>query len=305
MLKLGLSVFFAAILITITPGVPRAAGAKTIISVGCDNASLVQAINDANSQTGKYSGQNTLELAAGCVYTLREPDDGHRDNLLNGLASITSEITISGHHAIIERDSASPAFRIFHVAQTGVLTLEELTIRNGSLYPDFPGVTNPGYLAGVSYFGGSIQNDGGVLNLYNCALSGNRVQGGQGGGMAMGKGGRGGGGGIANFKGVVNISQCTISGNTAVGGGGSSRSGAGDGGGIANYGGVVNISDSTISGNSAGSAKEGSNGHGGGIFSAGGTLTLKNTLVSGNEAIGAISGGADIYTTDKNPVDEP
>jgi hypothetical protein len=91
MSKLGLSAFFAVILM-MAPGKPRAAGARAAINVGCDPASLIQAINDANGRTGDYAGPDTLELSEGCVYTLREAGDGPRDNLMTGLPSM-----VTGH----------------------------------------------------------------------------------------------------------------------------------------------------------------------------------------------------------------
>ncbi len=57
----------------------------------------------------------------------------------NGIPSITSDITIVGNGAIIERGSGAPAFRLFHVAANGSLTLEDLTVSGGNASGAAPG----------------------------------------------------------------------------------------------------------------------------------------------------------------------
>ncbi len=97
------------------------------IIIPCNTTELINAINVANS-TG---GADTLDLAADCTYTLTEVDNDTDGS--NGLPSITSDITINGNGATIERSRASgtPDFRIFHVTVARDLTLNELTVQNG------------------------------------------------------------------------------------------------------------------------------------------------------------------------------
>jgi hypothetical protein len=171
----------------------------------CDASNLINAINTANGN----EGADTIDLMGVCIYTLTAIDN-YTDGP-NGLPSVTSEITINGNGATIERSSGGdtpPQFRIFHVASGGNLTLTDLTITNGD--------------AGSNH-GGSIYNQG-TLNIGNSTLSGNTANF---------------GGGIMNSGGTVDINNSTLSGNTAS-----------YGGGICN-GGTLNISHSTFSSNTA------------------------------------------------------
>jgi hypothetical protein len=73
----------------------------------------------------------------------------------NGLPSITGDITIVGNGATIQRDPAAPAFRLFHIAATGSLTLDNLTVSGGLASGTAPGddggaVYNRGTLALVN-----------------------------------------------------------------------------------------------------------------------------------------------------------
>ena len=118
-----------------------------------DVTALINAINEANGN-GKA---DTINLANGGTHTLTAVDND--TNGPNGLPSITSEITIDGNGATIQRSSAggTPDFRIFHVAAGGDLTINDLTITNGN-----SGDGN----------GGGILNEG-ALTLENCTVSGN------------------------------------------------------------------------------------------------------------------------------------
>jgi hypothetical protein len=89
-----------------------------------DVSCLIEAIHAAND-TGEA---NTLTLEAG-LYTLTVADnftDGP-----NGLPSITGSLTIQGAGAqgtILERAPEAPDSRLLHIAPTGALTLEGLTL---------------------------------------------------------------------------------------------------------------------------------------------------------------------------------
>src|SRR5262245_37182626 len=83
------------------PGALPPARAATSITVPCDVTALRDAISSANSEVAPYDGADTLELAAGCTYTLPDSVDPIEGG--NGLPSVTSVITINGNGATIER----------------------------------------------------------------------------------------------------------------------------------------------------------------------------------------------------------
>jgi hypothetical protein len=94
---------------------------------GGDVACLIEAIKTANAN----GDANTITLEAG-TYTLTAIDND--TNGPTGLPSITVGLTITGAGAdttMIERAASAPRFRLLHVAATGVLTLEGLTLRGG------------------------------------------------------------------------------------------------------------------------------------------------------------------------------
>jgi len=173
-----------------------------------DVTCLITGINMANAN----GEANTLTLEAG-IYTLTTVDnttDGP-----NGLPSVTSTLTIQGAGAnttVIERVSSAPRFRLLHVAATGGLTLEGLTVRGG-------------WSSSSNDAGGGLFNRG-VLALAHTTVSRNMADA---------------GGGLANRGGVMTIAQSTIREN---------RSGH-PGGGIDVEGGLVTILRSTLSDNFA------------------------------------------------------
>ena len=72
---------------------------------------------------------DTIEISG--TITLTEIDNVTDGN--NGLPSITTPITIEGAGNIIERSSAiTETFRLFHVASSGNLTLNDVRLQNGS-----------------------------------------------------------------------------------------------------------------------------------------------------------------------------
>jgi hypothetical protein len=94
---------------------------------GGDVACLIRAMNEANANGEEHH----ITLAAG-TYTLTTVDNNTQGR--NGLPSITAGLTITGAGAdttMIERAADAPPFRLLHVAATGVLTLEGLTLRGG------------------------------------------------------------------------------------------------------------------------------------------------------------------------------
>lgn len=130
--------------------------------------SLIEAMENANNTAsgqphsdcaaGNPGGADSVELAAGSVYTLlaaHNPWDGQ-----NGLPSVTGEVAIRGNGSTIARDPGAPPFRILHVGAFGSLTLNELTIANGSA------IRALGTLSGD---GGALLNRG-VTTIVGCTF---------------------------------------------------------------------------------------------------------------------------------------
>lgn len=119
------------VLLTTTVSVARAA----TFTVPCDPASLIAAINQANT----LGGANILELSAGCVYTFTTGYSQDSANV-NALPKITSDLTINGHNAILQRgtqpNSNVPQFRFFQVLSRAALRLNDVTLRYGRVRTD-------------------------------------------------------------------------------------------------------------------------------------------------------------------------
>jgi len=256
------------------PGnVPCAAGA----------AGLVAAINAANS-----AGSGTINLAAGCHYSLTTPDNGE-----NGLPAVTSQIVMNGNGATID---GTGSVRILEVdGPSGSLSLQNVTLTGGS-----------------ADFGGAIANVGGTVSLNHSQVTGNTATQ-AGGGIANatfdpssvarltlnqssvsdnqqtvdGNDGGLGGGGILSILGTVSLNGTQVNGNTAQGfvGGGIA---SGDYMNFSDTSSVLMINNSQVDGNTA------PNAGGGGIQNLLGSATVNNSEVDGNTSLngGGISSGS-------------
>jgi hypothetical protein len=283
-----------------------AAGEVAIISNGV--CSLLEALQNAQQgnpypdcAVGDPAGPDNLVLAAGSLYTLTEIVD--TTDGANGLPSITSALTVNGRGATIVRNTTAgaPRFRLFHVAATGNLTLNQVTLRGGSAT----------VASGYGMNGGSLFNWG-TVTLTNGTISGNTAD--TGGGLdnrgtailtnstLVGNVAISYGGGFHNTGGAggtVTLTNSTVAGNVAgTIGGGLYNSGAAnltnstfsgnvagyDGGGLAN-GGIITLTNSTVAGNVAGAS-------GGGLSTWWGTATLTNTIIAysgGDNCLGSIT----------------
>jgi hypothetical protein len=219
---------------------------------------LISAITEANSN----NADDVIDLG-GQTFTLTAVNNTTLG--ANGLPAIESD---SGHKLVIEngrieRNTAGDTanFRLFYISYGANLTLNRVTIANGS--PPNTGLGN---------LGGGLFNQG-VLTLNDCTVSGNSAV----------------GGGIYNRAddsapmATVTLNRCTISGNSGASGGGISNEGF-----QAGHTATLVIANSTIAGNSSS--------RGGGIVSAStsggtGTMTLTNSTIAGNSAVGGGSGG--------------
>ena len=157
---------------------------------------LVAAIDAANADG---PGPHTINLAANCHYQLEAANNFWYGP--NALPPITSDITINGNGAQIERNSGAPTnFRIFYVARAdlppgsaGKLTLRDVTVRRGRAFGGNGG--------SALWGGGGGMGAGGVIFVHGelvmdrALIREGIAQGGSGGAGGAG-GGAGGGGGM-------------------------------------------------------------------------------------------------------------
>ena len=256
-------------------GLARPGGAAVFTCAAGDVACLIAAINTANAN-GEV---NLIRLESG-AYTLTAENNSTDGS--NGLPSITSPLTIGGDgsgNTVIERAATAPQFRVFHVAQSGLLNLEDLTVRGGH------------WGGGVAFGGGGILNRG-TLVITHCAVTDNFSS----------TGSSSGGGGIASL-GRLFIAGSTVANNTAVQsqGGGifspaavtvinstirGNRSEAGGGGiAISNTAGSATIIGTTIVDNHTGES------HGGGLHSESSAVAIVNSTFAENGAESGVGGG--------------
>ena len=257
-----------------------------------DVPGLVSAINAANANPDP----DTLCLAAG-TFTLTAVDNtGHGPN---GLPSITSAITLRGlgSGATLTRDPAAPTFRILHVQSSSSLTLDNLTLTNGSATGDGGAVFGDGPLTVThSHFnnnhaadeGGAIAVEQGVAAAITDSTFDGNTSVADGGAMEVDAGATltvggstftnntstaGDGGAISADSATMTLSSSTFQTNTADDAGGALHAKATD----------LTVTGSTLSGNSGGMTAS----HGGGIYATG-HLTVTDSTISGN---GVYSGG--------------
>ncbi len=242
------------------PGTPQA-GAQvgcTITVLSGDSAGLRDAITQVNS----LPGGGTICLTES-TYTLTEIVDIEIGR--TGLPGITSNITIEGNGATIERIDTHPddceispeCFRIFRVDRRGTLTLKNLTIRNGKAWNREGG-------------GGGIHNSG-TLIMDNVTIANN---------FAL----RAGGGLFNNTTGVATLNNVRFGDNwsDAVGGA------------------IYNVGDLTLESSLIGYSNTAVD-SGGGIYNItassiqGGNLTIRNSRIAANTSYHGSGGG--IYNT--------
>lgn len=257
------------------------------IGGGC---TLINAIHNANDDVDTDgvkgcpagSGADTINLPERKTYWLAVVDN-YTDGA-NGLPSVTSDITINGNDSKLIRINTikEPHFRILHIAATGKLALNSITISNGSLrknderdFGDGGGLLNRGEVtmksSRVSANSADGGNGGGIANLGTLALINTTVSNNRTGFYYAA--GKLGGGGIAN-AGVMTLTNSTVSGNTADGFDSDYYGHVGGiAGGINNSGKAV-LKNSTVSGNSSYFG-------GGGLINKG-TISVINSTVSDN-----------------------
>lgn len=276
----AMSLPLAALLLALAGGSAEAA-TMTIGVGGCNT--IVDAIDAANSGgtvngcTGS-AGADTIVLSGG-TYTYTAVNNSSGGD--NGLPLVTTDITIEGNGATIERDMAAVAtFRLINVSNTGTLTLKDAVVQGG--------VADD---AGFGYYGGGIRSSG-ELNLDNVTIQGNSAR--RGGGVAMTFGAATAtisnttiesntagatGGGILGRDASMTLDVSTVRGNRA----------ALESGGIHNANGTLIVDRSTINHNIGDSQC--------GAISNVATAVITNSTISGNTAPGGNLCGFNESTT--------
>jgi len=240
--------FAIGVLLFLAVAIPVHATTITVTNTNdSGRGSLRQALADANDgDTISFAVTGTIGLTSGELLV----DKG---------------VTISGSGAdllAVARTQDAAIFRIFHVTPGNTVTIQGLTISNGSTFQGF------------AIGGAGIWNDHSNLTVNNCVLTGNAVD------------HQISGGGISNDAGFSGSASLTIN-NSIIAGNNLGASGTANfGGGIYNYGidgnATLTINNSTISGNQAF--------QGGGLFNDGGVtgsvavVTINNSTLSGNYA---------------------
>jgi hypothetical protein len=218
--------------------IPSTSVAAQTFNPGCSVANLVANVATA----GSNAQADTINLAAGCTYTLTAT--------LTINADAGNLLTINGNGATLNGNSS---VRVLYVNSGANVSINNVTIANGNIVSAIGGgLYNSGTLTlttstisgNTADYGGGIGSDG-TLTLTASTISGNTAQ------YA---------GGIRNY-GTMMLINSTVSGNSATT----------NGGGILDSG-TLTIANSTISGNSAVSY--------GGLFSNGLATTVRNSIVA-------------------------
>src|SRR6266513_1585330 len=259
----------------------------TLLSTSAASTDTITVINTNDSGPGSLR-QALVNVNDGDTINFDSSLNGQKITLTSGQLNLDKDVTISGPGAKNLAVDGNRRSRVFYVNPGKTVTIDGLTVANGS----------------SDFYGGGIYNDSAALTVTNCVLSGNSAY--SGGGIRNES---------ANGGATLTVTNCTISSNSAAGGGGianltsggdatlmvinctiSENSGDYDGGdGIANYAyegdARLTITNSTISGNSAGEGGGASNE----AYNASiATLTITNSTLSGNSA-GYGGGGIDNY----------
>jgi hypothetical protein len=226
----------------------------------------VTSLNDA-PLTGPDSETGTLRWAISEANNTAEPDvikfaEELSGNLALSLIGnidanvgpsallVSSAITIAGNAngITITRAPTATDRRLFHVAATGTLTFESITLHGGTARGENGG---PGQ-NGQNAFGGAVYNQG-MLTIVASTLDGNSAVGGNAG--TGGVGGSAFGGAIYNDGGTLTIHNSTLSGNSVSGGTGIS-SPLRLGGAVYSKNGFLRVYNSTLTNNSATSGRQ-------------------------------------------------
>ena len=263
-----------------------------VFNVGAgDTATLIADINTANS-----NGQsNTINLTASIYYLTTVNNYWYGPN---GLPAISSNLTIHGNGAIIQRDPGAntPDFRLFYVSgglelSAGSLTMDNVTLQGGIAKG---GDSDEG--GGGLGAGGAIFNQG-TLALTAVTLTNNEALGGSTNDSAAGFGGGGMGGNAPLFDAATGYNGGGFGGSLdgAFGGsGGAAVSGEGGGG-----GGFVSGANGESGGVSGGNGggKGGFGGNSGGTDDGGSGGSSSKDIAGSGGSFGAGGDGGGVSAT--------
>ncbi|MFA7761741.1 hypothetical protein [Streptomyces sp. NRRL S-448] len=267
------------------------------VTVPCDTAALITAINNANANV-----DTVIDLEPYCLYEVTAPYMAGADDGLPPLTNANG-VTINGHNATIKRVSSS-SFRLFEVGTsavvTGNLTLNDLTVMNGQPSGAVGGgavlVNNNSTFAGtnVAFQGGTANIGGGIRfrvgttgTLTDSRISDNRTTGGASIGAGLYSEGQVTlvnthitsnrarlGGGIGHAAGTLTISGGSVKHNTAFDNGGGIHTD--------NSSNTLNVTGTAVTDNRVTTGGLGS-GSGGGVYIGfGGTQRFTNSTIEGN-----------------------
>ncbi len=233
-----------------------------------DVAALKLAITTSNGN----SQDDTIELAAGGVYTLSV-----RDSFLNGLPQLGPDgghaLTIHGNGATIQRvpamNDAAHRFRIFETKSGANVTLTGLTLTNGNL-------ASLTVAHGGAIYNNHDETGNATLTIANCTIT--NCSGDYGGAIYSD-------GSISPSSATLIIRNSTFSGNSSLNNGGAifnDGSGAGSA--------TLTVSGSAFIGNSNGNNDGGAIQHDGSTGSVTGSIV--NSTFSQNSSVG---NGGSIY----------
>lgn len=244
----------AAILLASSPAI---AATFTVTNTGNDGTgSLRQALGDAQVA----GGANTIVFS---LPGITQPIIQLTTGSLNPPDNTTILNDRPGDVPVTIQTEPPPSLRYwgFYILENRRVLLSGLTVTGPP-----GGIRNQGGLLTLrnctlsgndNYFGGALHNIGGEATLINCLVTGNR--GTQGGGLYNDTGGK------------MSLQHCTISDNTAE-----------LGGGIQNWAGELVLIDCTVSGNMTTGIFAGGRG-GAGINNNSGVLAMANCTFSGNQ----------------------
>ncbi len=306
----------ATLTVNSTDGTESPTNALTLAeAVALTNGSLtyaqLTAAQQAEVSLGTGTGSDRIQFAsslAGQTISLSSVQD---TSFGPSALAIDLPVTVVGPSGgvTISRAQSASNLRLFEVAQTGQLTLENLTLSQGLAVGGngATGISGGGGGGGGAGVGGAILNFG-SLAIQNSTLSGNSAQGGAGGANGvltnghylLGMTGAPGGGPFAG--------QANQQGGLLSGGGGASYTQNGGNGGLGGGGGgnaikqadVATLTEPGAGGLAGGSGSYsrgvgdgggGGGGLGGAIFNAG-TVTITGSTFTGNSAVGGSGAGA-------------
>lgn len=282
----------------------------------CTTDALIKAIEAANAEPNR----DTIFVADSCTYDLTtvyqypashygDPNpplpggytaDQPSSNGNAGLPDIITPITIKtvddNPVTIARKEGVSDSFRIFNVVGNGDLTLQNLTIQNGTSTAEGGNIysTRPITLTGTTLISGTATKGGGIYQTGSSTLiqqlyidrdpPNSDYQ--RRSTMTQNAATAGEGGALYNRSGTVSIDRTDITQNTATSNGGA----------IYNIGTTLSIDNTTMSNNRT----TADNTLGGALYNSGGALTIDDTIINNNWTGAGTSKGGAIYDSNSD-----